>query len=91
MSNLTIYKYPLETTDEQKIEMPKGANILTVQVQNGTPCLWALVNPENRPEQRIISIFGTGNPIKPANIVYIGTYQLMEGKLVLHVFETHRQ
>ena len=29
------------------VEMPKDAEILTIQTQNETPCIWALVNPEN--------------------------------------------
>lgn len=32
-----IYKYRIEVTDDQNIEMPVGAKILTVQTQNGVP------------------------------------------------------
>lgn len=41
----TIYKYPLDVTDRQVIAMPEDAEILTVQVQNGKPMLWAVVDP----------------------------------------------
>lgn len=41
-----IYKYPIETVDQQQVKMPDGAQILTVQVQNGKPCLWAMVDPD---------------------------------------------
>lgn len=34
-----IYKYRIEVTDDQNIEMPVGAKILTVQTQNGVPCI----------------------------------------------------
>lgn len=44
--NKTIYKYPLDVTDVQEIKLPVGAEILTVQAQNGTLCLWALVDPQ---------------------------------------------
>lgn len=30
-----IFKYPIKITDSQSFPMPVGANILTVQVQNG--------------------------------------------------------
>ena len=80
-----IWKFPLETTDSQKIEMPVDAEILTVQLQNGVPCIWAIVNtdaPTN--EYREILIFGTGHDVENQS-EYIGTYQL--GCLVFHAFE----
>jgi len=84
----TIWKYKLSTTDEQVIEMPAMAEILTVQIQNGEPCLWALVDSSYpHKEKRYIEIFGTGNPIGTGPRTYIGTYQLDGGKLVFHVFE----
>jgi hypothetical protein len=87
-----IYKYSLEVEDIQRILLPIDAKILTVQVQNEKPCLWALVDPENNTEARIIEIFGTGNLVSDyADIsiehIYIATFQLYEGKLVFHVFE----
>lgn len=30
----TVYKYPLEVNDEVTVMMPKGAMVLSVQVQN---------------------------------------------------------
>ena len=84
----TIWKYQLETTDYQKVEMPKGAEILTVQEQYSKPTLWVLVDDEiEEVEQRVINIYGTGDNMKPTSRKYIGTYQLMEGRLVFHVFE----
>lgn len=84
----TIYKYPLEVTDTQTIQMPKNAWILCVQVQSGTPCLWAVVKPEMATEPRIFHSVGTGHPM-PENTLceHIDTYQLRGGALVFHVFE----
>lgn len=86
----TIYKYPLEITDRQEIEMPREARILAVQVQNNVPCLWAVVDTELPLKERIFDTFGTGNPVD--NYInythnYIGTYQVRGGSLVFHVFE----
>ena len=70
--------------------MPKGAEILTAQIQDDNLCLWALVNPKVRTEIRVIEIFGTGNPISSyarINRKYISTFQIQEGNLVFHVFE----
>jgi hypothetical protein len=37
----TIHKYPLHIADRQTVAMPRGARILTVQMQHEVPCLWA--------------------------------------------------
>ena len=39
-----IYKYQLIVTDRQDVQLPEGAEILTIQTQVDTPCLWALVD-----------------------------------------------
>ena len=83
----TIWKYPIETTEVQQIGMPQGAEILCVQMQASTPCLWALCEHAAPRQPRTIRIFGTGNPITEEPGRYIGTYQLSGGALVFHVFE----
>lgn len=88
--NKEIWKYELQTTGSQAIEMPIGAEILTVQTQNDIPCLWALVHPKESKEMRFIDVYGTGHnvPFGMQEIKkYIGTYQLHGGTLVFHVFE----
>lgn len=91
---LAIWKYPIEARDEEAVSMAKGARILTVQVQAGKPCLWAMVNP-NAPmlEERKIYTYGTGHPIDkdPETLEYIGTYQLTGLGLVFHVFADKRR
>jgi len=84
----TIYKFPLRVTDIQELELPKGARLLTVQAQRGTPCLWAVVDDqEAEVEYWRILTFGTGNPmLADAQYSYVSTYQLMDGDLIFHVF-----
>ena len=81
-----IFKYPLKIEDEQIIKIPLGYRILTVQVKDNVPCLWALVDDE---EKHIISCeiktVGTGCSLDVNTWWYIGTYQL--NQLVFHVFE----
>ena len=85
----TIWKYELEITDNQNILMPIGAEILTVQMQDGTPCLWALVNPKAEMESIVIEIYGTGTDLYDMGTArkYISTFQAENGGLVFHVFE----
>lgn len=91
-----VWKFPLhlDTLDDDSIievKMPAVYETLTVQTQQrGSPCLWALVDTESEPEVRRFRIVGTGHEI-PFDAAYgneyIGTFQLMDGALVLHVFE----
>lgn len=85
----SIWKYPLAIADEiQEIDMPIGAKILTVQIQRGVACMWALVDPEAEKTKRAFKIIGTGHPIKvDVTLDYIGTVQQLGGTLVWHVFE----
>jgi hypothetical protein len=79
----TIYKYPLNSHD-CTLQLPKGAEILTVQLQNQIPTLWALVNPMTVTEERHICIVGTGWDVEDT-MKYITTY--MDGYFVWHAFE----
>jgi hypothetical protein len=86
----TIWKFPLSITDQQQISMPEGAEILSVQVQRGQVCLWALVNPNLAKKPRTIEIFGTGHEVDDSPRTYIGTVQVhpMGSDLVWHVFSS---
>lgn len=88
----SIWKYKIETTDYQEIEMPIGAQILCVQIQHGEPHIWAIVNTGAEKEKRIFQIYGTGNPFSRfgKNLLYIGTYQIGQGDFVFHVFEDNQ-
>ena len=79
-----IWKYSLENV----IEMPKGAEILTIDIQNGqmfNAQMWVKVNTENEMEKRMFEVIGTGQNFDDTNKKYVGTYQ--EGPFVWHVFE----
>ncbi len=85
----TIWKYDLKI-GSNKIYMPIGAEILTVQMQNDLPVMWALLNPESPKKNRVIQAFGTGWDIDcpvGTDRKYIGTIQLDEFGLVYHFFE----
>ena len=67
-------------------DMPQGAQVLDVQVQDGEPQLWALVDPALETEARWFRVFGTGQSVPDATLRYVGTFQLEGGMLVLHLF-----
>lgn len=85
----TIYKFELEITDDQTIDLYQDYYYLGVAEQNGTLCLWALVDTESAKVPMKIRIFGTGHPFREeANeyLVPLGSVVMREG-FVWHVFK----
>ena len=85
----TIWKYRLEISGEQTLQMPRGAQILSVQAQGGTIVLYALVDPAKAKEDRAVNVVGTGFDITDrisADKRYLGTVPTDGGKFMWHVF-----
>lgn len=95
---MKVYKFTLETGAsilgvpkhiEQTVRMPRGADILTAQMQGGELVIWAKVYPDHTLEDRVIETFGTGAEmpaLKPGQQrIYIGTFQM--DWFVGHIFE----
>ena len=84
----TVWKYPLIIDGTFVITMPKGSEVLTVQIQDGVPCLWALVDPSQPKEARHFALTGTGHARDDLDeAVHVGTFQMRGGDLVFHVFD----
>lgn len=84
-----VWKYIILTPDTT-IQMPRWATILTAGHQDGTMCLWALVDPKQEKQPRRFRVFGTGMPITEESLnhgpsAYVGTVQI--DNMVWHVFE----
>ena len=98
-----VLKFPLEITLFQQIKMPKGALIQAVQMQRGTPTLWAEVSFETdedfleraieklETETRSFAMVATGYGEIPRGASYLGTVQQEGGLLVWHFYETFEQ
>ena len=86
---LTVFKYQLPLGDYFKLALPKGARVLTADMQNGQPCLWALINPDNKTEKRLFRFVGTGQMIEDSlkRLEFVATFQMEGGSLTLHIFE----
>lgn len=81
-----IYKYQIPPVDI-KFKMKIPGRILTVQLQNGRPMIWAEVNTEidlEEIKERSFEIYGTGTEID-YDMIYVGTYQMEE--FVFHLYE----
>ena len=84
----TIYKYPVPL-DYGAVDMPRGAEILSVHTQRGLPQMWAIVDPEAPLESRRFHLFGTGHEMPPAAELgrFVGTFLFHDDSLVFHLFE----
>ncbi len=86
---ISVWKYPVAVEDEFSILMPKDAEVLKVDTQNGAPYLWALVDTERGHTHRHFMLRGTGHSIpEDVRASYVGTFQLHGGLFVGHLWET---
>jgi hypothetical protein len=92
VSMRTIYKYQLKLQDDQVIEIPEGAEIISAREQRGEICIWAIVPVPTEVQMKItVHIRGTGHtmPEGTANTMFIDTVMLPEVNLVFHLFWSH--
>lgn len=86
--NKQIWKFDITHRAMVGIDMPKGAEILSLQYQGRNLCFWALVDPNAEKENRTFTVHGTGHDIIGSDKKFhIGTVQTGNGCLVWHVFE----
>jgi len=74
--------YPFTTLD-----MPKGARILSIQVQHGQAQMWVFCDPSKPTETRTFEVHPTGVTFCSEGLEYLGTFQMAGGDLVFHAFE----
>lgn len=86
----TIYRYPVQITDQQTIALPAGAEVLSVQHRQDTTHqvdLWALCDPEAALQDRRFVMIGTGHAVPEQPLNFLATVQVLGGAQVYHVFE----
>lgn len=81
-----VFKYELDIIGEQAIWAPRDWHPLSVQVQNGQPMLWALVDDSALEVEHRVFVHGTGHLVHHAAVAFAGTFQLSDMGLVFHVF-----
>ena len=81
-----IYKYVIPIgKDSFYIPMPKDAKILKLELQNGIPVFWAIVDINEESILRKFVTIGTGWEMDDKNLSYIGTYP--NDYFIWHIFE----
>jgi hypothetical protein len=84
----TIYKYPLTGHQRQVIQLPPSSLPLSLQLQQGQPCLWVLIETDQPKLDYVVRCYGTGHEVEkmPAGFEFLGTLQSSDGTLVFHFF-----
>lgn len=80
-----IYKY--KVLESGTISLPLRHKILCCDVQNDSPFIWCLVNPDDIPEEQQFLLMTTGYPFNFEGWKYVGTFHQVGGWAVLHLFE----
>jgi hypothetical protein len=81
----TIYKYPIEITDEQTLSIPAAFDPLHVGLDpNGAPCLWCAVDSNRIKRDVKVAVVGTGNHLPQDVKRHVGSF--VQGPFVWHVF-----
>ena len=85
---ITVYKYPVQMSAEFHVSLPRGAEFLCVQAQQGEACMWFRVDTNQPALPQLFSVVGTGPAIAPefSSLPYKGTFQLADGSFVFHLF-----
>lgn len=86
-----IHKFALPNgpLDVNIVKLPQGAIVRRVASQRGRLYLWAEVDPDARPIERVFHVYGTGWPITDGD-EYIGTATIADDyafEFVWHVYE----
>lgn len=84
---ITIHKYQFQIADKVIVQMPKGAKVLSVQLQNGVPTIWARVVTDMENESREFRVYGTGHEIDTFAIQGTHLATIQHHGLVWHIFE----
>jgi len=81
----TIWKFKLSVTAGiQTVSLPADAKVVHMDVQDNTPCIWVLLDPNMPTKQRDVLCFGTGHEVLASADRHIGT--VLIGPFVWHYF-----
>ncbi len=80
-----IWKYEVLIKESFSLDLPEGAEVLSVQVQYKKPYMWIELIPGEKHTTRAFKIVGTGHQKITDNMKHIGTFQMFP--YVWHLYE----
>jgi hypothetical protein len=84
----TIWKFSVPLTSKLIVSMPEFPRMLSCQLQNGSPMLWAEIESDNQKCDYEFHWVGTGVDEDTSDYEYVSTVQF--GPLVFHLFYAGR-
>jgi hypothetical protein len=90
MNKKVIWKYEIEVSNDHVLDIPAHSELLYLGTQDDKIYLWVMLDPYTKGVKRHFRTVGTGHPIEEnedEKLMYVGSYQLLNGKFVGHVFE----
>lgn len=88
MKKIKAFSLPCILKKPFQAELPEDIEFLSVQTVKGFPALFGITNDLVVSKTvRVFRIFGNEEEIRENNLIYIGTFQVAEGKVQLHLFE----
>lgn len=83
-----VYKFDVPYDGEFSIKLPRGAQVLCVDVQNDEPKLWVQMTTETAYfDERYFKLVPTGMPFNADYLIYIGTFLSLNTRFVGHLYE----
>jgi len=89
----SIYKFPLEVTDVQTVDVENFKYIVGLEVQREIPVLYCMIDPiKHNTTKLTIHCVGTGHPAGRIDddFQFLGTAKLSGGGLMFHFFLDNR-
>lgn len=81
-----VWKFSFLSPESHQIfNVPRGAKVLSVDLQSNIICIWMLVDPKNLLVEREFRVVGTGWDTDREAHEFVGT--VIDGPFVWHVFE----
>lgn len=84
----TIWKYQIPVLEDFNISLPKGAEIIRFDNEEGKLWLWAIVNPDSPTEERRLLAFKTCAEMPDKSLKFLGMAAIyIQAELMLYYFE----
>ena len=83
---MRIFKFRLKSETEQIVRMPAKSEIMDIQMQNGVPVMWALVDDSSEIIDVKINMYWTGEELRKSNSEEIFLATVQDGEIVCHFF-----
>lgn len=86
-----IQRFDLSIEQRQQVLIPFNSEIIGFGEFNKNPCIWALVDPDQKPQARTFVIVAENKDLDPTvnKTRYLGRFEATAevGKRMVHVFE----